>query len=41
MDYLKPKMEVLILQQDVITMSEGTDDGDTPSVDYGDWFPKQ
>lgn len=41
MNYLKPEMEILILQQDVITMSEGNDDGNTPSVDYGDWFPQQ
>lgn len=41
MNYLKPEMEILVLQHDVITMSEGTDDGNTPSVDYGDWFPQQ
>lgn len=38
MDYLKPEMEILILlQQDIVTMSEGSDDGNTPSVDFSAW----
>ena len=38
MDYLKPEMEILILlEQDIVTMSEGADNGDTPSVDFNNW----
>lgn len=41
MDYLKPEMEILTFQHDVITMSGyDDDDGTSPSVGYGDWFPK-
>lgn len=39
MDYIKPEMEILILQLDVVTLSQGKDDEDeeTPSVDYDVW----
>jgi hypothetical protein len=36
-DYNSPEMEIIMLSQfaDVVTVSEGKDDGKTPEVDYG------
>lgn len=36
-NYNKPEMEIIMLNQseDIVTLSPGTDNGETPEVDYG------